>query len=409
MIDIMRMKAPNGHRQSRLRDQERQMSECQLKQLCLEKATKCAEEALKNNPGNRTALYDVGRCYLESNDIGKAEEAARRLFGLDGASYGGYVLLGHISLRRGLLKEAHDNLIRAYFKATQRDRYLIYGIALFYESVGEYRSARPWFCLLNKLGVEEYKAYEILFRTGVCLKKLMFLYDAANTFRVILYNPTSDTYDINVQIQMAHIHELETNHDAALEGLDMIKESASHYFMVSRLYAWIEFKTKKYTALRRRYKSDQALKEDPYIKYLVGRMRFIEGEYHEALKKYTTISSTASMNGMVQNSIGCAHFGLKQYSQAKAAFASAIELNPEFPEALENFKTARRMCEERAGLAGEDEKDSPSATRETAPDISKTSYLDSQVFFGGHASAISPSSLSYALPFKISRLDHLSS
>lgn len=373
----------------------------------LEMAMRCNEEALKANPGNVWALYGLGKCCIEIRDLEGADAVVKRLQCLDAESYEACVLSGHISLCRDSVRESYYSFIRAYYRATYKDSFLVYGISLFYEAIGDYPSARPWLVLLCRLGVEEHKIYEVLFRTGVCLKKMNLLYSSANVFRVIVYNPFRNTYDTGAQIQMAHIYEMGSKDKLAVEVLDAVRRSKEHRVVASRLHAWIEFKTGDFAGVKRRYRRSAGARRDPYLIYLVGRIKYIEGNYPGALRKYIRAGQMDSLNGMIQNSVGCAHFQMDQFVSAKLAFASALEIDPTSAEASRNLRLVEEVLSE-----------GPSGWRETGhrgsrcpceppPSLERTRYMDSQIFLGGPTHAVNPREFNRILPFKTSKLELL--
>lgn len=375
--------------------------------ISLKTAIRCCEEALKYNPNNSIALYDVGRCYMENNSFTLVDEVIKKLFALDPYSYAGHVLSGHVYLIKGMLKESYDSFIRAYYRAEYKDRYLVYGIALFYEAVGDFKSARPWLVFLNRLGVEDYKTYELLFRTAVCHKEIKLLYDATNTFRVIIYNPIYDNYDFNVQIQMAHIHEMEGLYDKAIEGLEFVlRKSSIHHFIASRLYAWIKYKTKDFEGFKKIYRESKRLKEDPYILYLIGRVKVLEGKYLGALKKFVAASQMDNMGGMVLNSLGCTYMHIKDYNSAEKAFLEASKAGPNDPIITKNLEQAKIAALGSRRTSQSDNFFKPDI-KEITPDISKTRYMASYIFLGGPLYKPKYVDFGDALPFVVSRIENL--
>lgn len=361
--------------------------------LDLSAAMRCCEEALLNNPRNTSALYSLGRCRVESRDMEGAEAAVDRLLDLDRSSYEASVLRGHISLWRGRLADAYESFVSAYCRAEHRDRFLVYGISLFCEAVGDYAEARAWLVLLIRLGVEEHKSYEVLFRTGVCLKKMNLLCSSANVFRVIVYSPLRSICNPGAQIQMAHLHEMQMRHNLAVEILDSVGNK--HRLAASRLHAWIEFKTADFAAVKRR--CDDA---DPYLIYLDGRARHIEGGYEDALERYSRAAQIDPMDGMVQHSVGCAYFQLDQLLSAKKAFLGILKTSP----GCDGVEESLALVEEALSRRLNGESYSDLRVHDPPPSIERTRYLDSQEFFGGPCA---DSGFHRALPFRTSRLELL--
>ncbi|CAD26439.1 hypothetical protein [Encephalitozoon cuniculi GB-M1] len=375
--------------------------------LDLEAVERCSEEALKANPRNVEALYTLGKCHIENKDVDEAEAIVHRLLQLEKESYEACVLGGHVGLQRTWFDRSYENFLKAYYKATYRDGFLMYGISLFYEAIGDYPSARPWLVLLNKLGVEEYKSYEILFRTGVCLKKMNMIEDSTSVFRVIVYDPPNDVYDPNAQIQIAHLYEMQSKHDLAIEVLGEIKDPRKHYLTISRLYAWIDFKTGNFHGVRKWYRADNSTHSDPYLMYLVGRIKYMEGNYMGALKKYMRVVQMDLMGGMIHNSIGCVYFQQGRLASAREAFTSALEANPGLPEAAINLKLVERAMPENASEVSRSLETTSHNPREPPPSIGKTRYLDSAEFFRDSTFTVHPRMLGVILPMRTSRFELL--
>lgn len=373
----------------------------------LEAVLACCEDALKANPCNTEALYSLGKYHIENKNIDEAEMIAARLFELETESYEGCVLSGYIGLQQIRLDRSYENFVKAYCKAEYKDKFLIYGISLFYEAIGDYTSARPWLVLLNKLGVEKYKSYETLFRTGVCLKKMNRLQDSVNIFRVIVYDPLSNVYNPDVQIQMAHLYEMQSKDELAIEVLNGIERPARHRLVISRLYAWIDFKIGNFRGVKRWYRADSSTSNDPYLLYLVGRIRYIERNYMAALRKYMRTVQIDSIEGMVHNSIGCIYLRQGKLLLAKTAFMNALEINPKLSEASTNLKLIEKIVpknkKETAGLVDSilyNPSDPP-------PAIGKTRYLDSGEFFKDPVYNTYPGMLGVILPMKTSKFELL--
>ncbi|ADM12065.1 uncharacterized protein Eint_081330 [Encephalitozoon intestinalis ATCC 50506] len=375
--------------------------------LDLEEVAMCSIEALKANPSNVEALYSLGKYHIENKNIDEVETIANKLFELEEESYEACVLSGHIGLQTSELDKSYENFVKAYGKVEYKDKFLIYGISLFYEALGDYASERPWLVLLNKLGVEEYKSYEVLFRTGVCLKKMNRLQDSINVFRVILYDPVSDTYDPYAQIQMAHLYEMQSKHDLAIEILSRIKKEGKLNLMVSRLHAWIDFKVGNFRRVRKRHKEDSDTIDDPYLLYLAGRIKYMEKNYTDALRKYMKVIQTDSICGMVHNSIGCIYLRQGNLVSAKIAFINALEANPRFSEASMNLKHIEKIIPKKTKETIEPLEDILYNPRELPPSIGRTRYLDSGGVFSDPVYNIHPRMFRILLPMKTSKLELL--
>ncbi|AFM98833.1 hypothetical protein EHEL_081330 [Encephalitozoon hellem ATCC 50504] len=396
-----------GGKIGRSMDGENSMGKSRNAHLDLEAIARCCEDALKANPCNSEALYSLGKYHIENKNIDEAEVIAARLFELESESYEGCVLSGYIGLQRIRLDKSYENFVKAYYKAEYKDKFLMYGISLFYEAIGDYMSARPWFVLLNKLGVEEYKSYETLFRTGVCLKKMSRLQDSINVFRVIVYDPLSNAYNPDVQIQIAHLYEMQSKHELAFEVLRGIEKSERHNLIVSRLCAWLDYKIGNFRGVKRRYRSDSIASNDPYLLYLVGRIRYIERNYMGALRKYMRAAQMDSMEGMVHNSIGCTYFRQGKLLLAKTAFMNALEVNPKLSEASINLKLIEKIVPPNKKETTESMDSTLYNPREPPPAIGKTRYLDSGVFFKDPAYNTHPRVFRIILPMKASKFELL--
>lgn len=347
--------------------------------LDLDMVERCSQDALKANPCNVEALYTLGKCLVERRSIEEAEAIVCRLQALAEGLYEACVLSGHIGLKTAQLGRSQESFAKACCRATYTDKFLVYGISLFYEATGDYANARPWLVLLNKLGVEEYKSYEILFRTGICLKKMNRIQDSASTFRVIVYSPPRNAYNPAAQIQMAHLYEMQSRHDLAIEILKTVEGSGKHHLAVSRLHSWIDFKTGNFPAVCRRHRDNEATSNDPYLTYLVGRIRYMENDHCGALEMYSKAAQADSMGGMVYNSIGCVHFQQGRLVSAETAFQDALEANPRLLEASINLRLVERAM--RNGPRGISGLGLPCVLRDSLPSIGNTRYLDSGEFF----------------------------
>ncbi|KAH9410916.1 hypothetical protein HK407_09g15110 [Ordospora pajunii] len=365
---------------------------------------KCSREALKANPCNIQALYSLGKCHVEARNLKEAEAISNRLMHLGGTCEA-LVLKGHAYLCKGCLEDSHRSFLKAYHHAVHKDKFLIYGISLFYEAAGNYANARPWLVMLSRLGVEKYKDYEIMFRTGVCLKKMNRLSDSVDAFRVIVYNPFECTYDIGAQIQIAHLYEMQSKEDLAIEVLGIIRGAKVYSTAISRLLAWISFKKGDFEGVRRIHNEYEHKESDPYIVYLMGRIEFAKGSHDHAIRYYVKVINVGMMNGMVQNSLGCAYMQQGMVSEARRAFACALEANRESAEARRNLDLIARLPD--SDSSGEPISNSSVLHEicEQPPSIANTGYLDSNVFLRGADHGVCPGTMPKVATMRISKFE----
>ncbi|TBU14485.1 hypothetical protein CWI40_091310 [Ordospora colligata] len=363
---------------------------------------KCSKEALKANPCNIHALYSLGKCHVETRSLKEAEAISNRLMHLGGTCEA-LVIKGHVYLYKGRLEDSYESFLKAYHHAVHKDKFLIYGISLFYEELGDYANARPWLVMLSRLGVEKYKDYEIMFRTGICLKKMNRLSDSIDTFRVIVYNPFECTYDIGAQIQIAHLYEMQSKEGLAIEVLEIIRKSNVYSPTILRLLAWISFKKGDFKGVRKIHREYGRRESDPYIVYLMGRIAFTKGLHERAIRYYNKVIDPGMMNGMMQNSLGCAYLQQGLIFEAKKAFECALKVNSESVEARRNLDLISR-------LPNSDVKPIFNSSVlhemcEQPPSIAKTTYLDSNVFLRGIDHGVCHSIMPKVATMRISKFE----
>ncbi|EQB60980.1 transcriptional corepressor cyc8 [Vairimorpha apis BRL 01] len=204
---------------------------------------KCCDDALKINPNNTVTLYNMGKCFLEQENINYVYNIIEKIKNVDDKNSFVNILEGHIFLKKGCFVEAYRQFLQSFVNIKYNDVFLAYGIGILFEAMENFNLSKIWYKHILQTNIELFKFLEITFRLAVCFKKENKLVDALDCFYWLLNSIKINYFEHEVELQIAHVFERLNEIDKCLEIIDKLKLKNKNIILVNRLYCWVLYKT----------------------------------------------------------------------------------------------------------------------------------------------------------------------
>lgn len=215
---------------------------------------KCCDDALKINPKNVVTLYNMGKCFLEQENINLVYNIIEKIKSIDDKNSFINILEGHIYLKKGCFVEAYRQFLQSFVNIKCNDVFLSYGIGILFEAMENFNLSKIWYKHILQTNIELFKFLEITFRLAVCFKKENQLIDALDCFYWLLTSIKFNYFEHEVELQIAHVFERLNEIEKCLEILNKLKCKNKNVIMVNRLYSWVLFKTGHFNKLKELFK-----------------------------------------------------------------------------------------------------------------------------------------------------------
>lgn len=343
-----------------------------------DKAMSVSAKVLKYNPNNADAYFVMCQLALTKNDNNKVFEFISKIAKLKGEDQKYHLLCGHYFLRNNI-ERSYKHFTKVLEQGCNTNKsYLMYGIALFKDMIGDYEGAKSIYIqYYNKFNFYSYHI-DILFRLGVIYKKQEKYRYAGRIFNILLQMKRLNVISRNdLYTQIAHLKELQGKDKEAFGIVESILKDDKEHVFANRLFAWLRYKKKENV-------NDF---KDPYCYYLRGRLYFEKNKTDDAIKILNNALELEDSDPWIWNSLGIVHYKRKEYEKAKENFLLAYTLDKANNIYEKNLMASCHRIENNT-LNGSVEtrsiaKNEKLDVRDIVPDIAKSAFFDTHLIFGG--------------------------
>lgn len=336
-----------------------------------EKAIYAYEEALRCNPYNSDALYNMCQMAIAINDTKKAISLIARISKLKEQETRYHILCGHYFLRLDINKSYHHFILA--LEGSNADEYLLYGVAQFKEMIGNYEGARNIFLkYYNKLSFYSHCTV-VLFRLSVIYKMLGNFDIAIRLLNILKQMKRLNRITINdLNFQIAHIHFMQGKVGEAEFMIEDILSNDKKHVFGQRMNAWLKYKRNEDFD-----KKDYFV--DAYCYYIEARHLIDNKNVQDAISLLNSAKEMESGDPWIWNSLGIAYYKNKEYEKAKEQFLGAHLLDKTSIIYEKNLTSTYAKLDSTCQETTEDVCD----VTDVVPDPLASCYFDTHLLFDG--------------------------
>ncbi len=295
----------------------------------IEQAFQATREALALDSTQADVRHNLGVLYFRSGRLDQAIACYQRVLSQDSSHAAAYFNLGNALARKCLLEEAQFNYRQAlHFKPEMTSAANNHGLVYLYmERLQE--AARDFHHAL----LSDPKAAAVHYNLSIVQARLDSLPSALVSIdRAIALQPGMANFYLQKGTVLDRLDQDEAAADVLQKALALDSTLSAGYNSLGNLMA------ASHPDLAREAYEKAVANYDVYVQKRYGRAsQALEKGYFDLFAACKDNWQIRADHAMVYNNLGKVHLQLKEYDQAGAAFAKAMELQPDLWEPAENL------------------------------------------------------------------------